>query len=146
MLDKKRTYEILNTISNKKGREAVLRVYGELYAVYESGETLMTTDNRAIRKLIKAYRGEKGLPDDYIPALSEWVEWLVDRSGIPTLKRISRELFMISATLDQIGLVTMDGLYPLAGIKILSIRVWLNNIFTELAKYHIDGIPEENEK
>lgn len=137
MLDKERVYEIVSTLSNKKEREAVIRVMGILYAVYESGDTLATTDSRQIKKLLRLYRKDRGEVEvgEVIPTLSRWIDWLITRSGLPAINSIQRYLSGISQIIDQIGTVNLSSTQYISGKDVMSVRLSLNHADEIISKF-----------
>jgi hypothetical protein len=135
MLEKERVYEIVSTLSNKKEREAVIRVMGILYAVYESGDTLATTDSRQIKKLLRLYRKDRGEVGEVIPTLSRWIDWLVTRSGLTVLKSTRLYLCGISQIIDQIGTVNLNSTHVISGKDVMSVRFYLNHADEIISKF-----------
>lgn len=128
MLDKERVYEIINTgITNKKEREAIIRVKDELYATFENGETLKTTGNRRIRKLLRIYRIDRGLDHQDMPSLNEWVDWLLAHSGLSVLRGVRQHLASLTQIINRIGVVRLDSNHLISGRDVMSARIYLNN-------------------
>ncbi len=136
MLDKVRVYEIINSsITNKKEREALIRVMDELYATYESGETLKTTGSRRIRKLLRIYRFDRGLDYEGIPSLNEWMDWLLARSGLPVLRGVRQHLASLSQIISRIGVVRLDSNHLISGRDVMSARIYLTNAIEIISEF-----------